>query len=41
MHKTEEERMENEFFEMIVIDAINRMIEEEKEAQNEINDERN
>ena len=41
MHKTEEERMENEFFKMIVIDAINRMIEEEKEAQNEINDKRN
>ena len=30
MHKTEEERMENEFFKAIVIDAINRMIEEEK-----------
>lgn len=41
MHKTEEERMENEFFEAIVIDAINRMIEEEKEAQNGVNDERN
>ena len=35
------EQSENEFFEAIVIDAINRMIEEEKEAQNEINDKRN
>ena len=40
MHKTEEERTENEFFEMIVINAIYRMIEEDKEAQNEINDKR-
>lgn len=39
MNKKEQE--DNEFFEAIVIDAINRMIEEEKEAQNGVNDERN
>lgn len=35
------EQVSNEFLEMLVIDAIKSMIEQEKEAQNEVNDERN